>query len=589
MPSVFEQAYAMSTDQADMPIPVPEPPKPDPGGSGSSFFSQNPKDFKSFFGPDAPGNNIPLQPEPPAAPEDPRMVAAQRLEEQSQEALRGSREYIGRAQQAMDEESDVFRRREEALAPIRERQLAQLSRPLPERPKFQSTPPAPARNDPRSDESWLMASGLLGALAGALTRRHVTNALAAFSGAVQGYQEGSQVKFDQSMKVWEAEHKRAVEQNTQALNEYRMILEDRKLSDEQINTYLQITAEKYQDQAMMTAARTKNAINIAQLYDKQFQALEQLKASGQKLNQQWKIDQAERIFQQSRPMIESMLQYKTEPPPRTPRDTVRGMADSMIWAELYNRNPNFDPFRAGINRRVETQEALIPSRVEGAGLSAAERVGQVRATNLEAAARSAGPAIDLAAQYASRVPATRFPKVNELLQTAETAIGDPNLRAFKAANLELARLLARVVNPSSSTITNYQAQAAADLFLTADSPAAYQASLEFAKSFIEREYRAAQEQKRHAPLAPINLPDTTNRPGLGGAAKTIIGGAGEGALEAAGDVARTGADLATTNYNPFLEKRMEQMRQQVAPYVPDIPGLWRRFQEGGGTVKQVEP
>jgi len=453
--------------------------------------------------------------EQPATVESEQSARMRRLDQQSDEALEGSRRFIGIAERAMGDEDAIRSRATRELEPIRQRVMDRLSQPLPERPRFKETPPAPKGNDPRSDESWLMASALLGALGGALTRRHVTNALAAFTGAVQGYQEGSREKFDQNMKIWDAEHKRAVEQNTNALNEYREILEDRKLSDQQANTLLQLASQKYEDQAMQTAARTKNALNIAQLYDKQFQALEQLKASGSKINQQWKIDQAERIVSQSGSLIESILNYQSPPRSMTPRDTVAGMADAQIMRRVYDlaieRGTTFDPGKFARDQAVLKQQALIPGRVEAAGLSAAERTGQVRATNLEAAARSAGPLIEMAGEAARGVPATAFPRLNRILQATAEELGDPALERFQFANIELGRLLARVINPNSAVVTNAAAAQAASLFLTSASPEGYQAALEQARSLIQREFKAAQEQKSHAPLSAIEIGDTTDR------------------------------------------------------------------------------
>jgi hypothetical protein len=72
---------------------------------------------------------------------------------------------------------------------------------MPQPPKAQPLPAAPKRNEPGTDESWLMVASVLGAIAGGLTRRHTSNALAAMTGALEGYNEGSKQKFDQNVKI----------------------------------------------------------------------------------------------------------------------------------------------------------------------------------------------------------------------------------------------------------------------------------------------------------------------------------------------------------------------------------------------------
>src|SRR5216684_6182776 len=139
-------------------------------------------------------------------------------------------------------------------------------------PKQEKLPAQPKQRDQHDDENWLFAASILGSLAGAFTRNHATNALAAFSGAMQGYQEGSKQKFDQNMKTWEAENKAVQETNKQAMDEYRDILQNRKLSMDQMSVAMRLAGEKHDDQAAIQAAQTKNSLVMAQFYDKRNEA-----------------------------------------------------------------------------------------------------------------------------------------------------------------------------------------------------------------------------------------------------------------------------------------------------------------------------
>src|SRR5258708_7814310 len=132
--------------------------------------------------------------------------AASDLQPRIDEAGRRSQAAIDAAERSMAQEEREAVARERELTPLRERQMEMARQPIPQPLKTKESPPAPQRQNQHDDENWLFAAGLLGSLAGALTRNHATNALGAFSGALQGYQEGSRQKFDENMQIWNAEN-----------------------------------------------------------------------------------------------------------------------------------------------------------------------------------------------------------------------------------------------------------------------------------------------------------------------------------------------------------------------------------------------
>src|SRR5215469_14388435 len=166
--------------------------------------------------------------------------------------------------------------REKSLEPVRQEQIKQLRQPIPQPPQQQQLPQAPQRNDPAADEQWLSIAMVLGAIGGGLTRRHTTNALAAMTGALEGYNEGSRQKFDQNLKIWDAESKRILETNKQANEDYRRILESRQLAFEQKAQELQLTAAKYDDRAALQLLQMGNQQKLGDLIIKREQLQEQL-------------------------------------------------------------------------------------------------------------------------------------------------------------------------------------------------------------------------------------------------------------------------------------------------------------------------
>src|SRR5215813_6421772 len=148
-------------------------------------------------------------PEPPA-PAD--------FRSQIDELHRKSEAEIDVARGSMAQEVRDAETREREMGPLRQKQLDLVNRNIERsdqaerdyKAKIKEPPPVPRGTNQHDDETWLFAAGMTGAL----TRNHASNALAAFSGAVQGYQEGSRQKFEQNMEIWNAENKKVIETNT---------------------------------------------------------------------------------------------------------------------------------------------------------------------------------------------------------------------------------------------------------------------------------------------------------------------------------------------------------------------------------------
>jgi hypothetical protein len=310
-------------------------------------------------------------PAPPAAPVDPlrqRMISNMDRQER----------LYNEAEKSIGQQSDIAEQKTRALAPIRERQLALERQPLPEIPKQKTPPPTPKRNDPQDDEQWLQAAMLLGALAGGLTRRHMTNALGAFQGAIEGYNEGSRQKFDQNMKLWEAANKKTIEENKMAMDHYKEIVTNRKLTNDQMSIELQLAAAQYDDQAMATAAKSKNTLTIAQLIDKENQSLAQFEraskglAAGHADAKQAEIEKMAQQYAESPAGLaraKAIAEGRLPPPPTSQRTGFEGARNVKIMDKVLEFNPDFKATLFGANKIT----AETPAR-------AAQGAEKIRAT-----------------------------------------------------------------------------------------------------------------------------------------------------------------------------------------------------------------
>ena len=517
----------------------------------------------------------------------------EQVQQRYQRNLDRQDQMIDRLQQSSDRQDQIAEDRTKALAPLRQKQMEMASQKLPSPPQQKQPPAVPQRNSRSDDEDWLQAAMLLGALAGGFTRRHMTNALGAMQGAIEGYQEGSRQKFDQNMKIWDAENKKTIEANKAAMDHYTEVLQNRKLSLDQMSMELQMAAAQYDDKAMAEAAKSKNTLVIAQLYDKQAQSLEQFTKSAQGLatshaemkQREWEA--AAQKYAESPAGLQvatAMVEGRYPLPPTSQRTGFEGARNVAIRDKAFEiaaqRGIALDATTYGGHQveaktgpMVERQKALIPGRAQAASETSAARTAGVAGTNIELASRSAGPIIEMASAASQGVPRTEFTHLNKLFQMADSEINDPALQRFKLVNEELATMFARVLNPRSSVITVSGIEHARNLISTATSPEAYAVMLQQIKQLTEREFRVVKEQQHGDPIAPINV-----APGAqGSSAGDVLGQIGRRGAAAQeqsipGSVGRREPSGVRIGASPPAPPALTQQQPPTSPSMPLPPG-----------------
>jgi hypothetical protein len=343
---------------------------------------------------------------------------------------------------SMAERQRTGQQREQALEQPRAEMLQRLRQPVPQPPQQQQLPPTPKRNEPGADESWLMVAGVLGAIAGGLTRNHTTNALAAMTGAMEGYNEGSKQKFDQNLKLWDAESKKILETNRQANESYTQILQSNKLALEQKSMEIQMTAAKFDDRAAMQLAQTKDFETLGRLIQQRMDKQQQMEHWDAQLRQQH-----EGMLQRERQAREA---NESRERAAAMRANSRGAAMSPEAIDLrvdmaITGNPNATKgLRAGSpdmeafsNRLAEVAKergldaneiARMQQQYQG-GVSGARSTG-TRLSNLEQIQRSVNSLVPQALDASAALSRTRWVPVNQAIQLAQSAKSTPELEAF---------------------------------------------------------------------------------------------------------------------------------------------------------------
>ena len=160
------------------------------------------------------------------------------------------------------------------------------SPPMPQMPQQQKPPQPPDAKDYQKDAmAWASAFAVLGAVAGRFTRMPGGAALAAFGGALKGWQEGNLQAYEQASQKWEQENKVALENNRQVMEQYKLALENRKMNIDEQMQQIQLTAANYHDKMMYDAAQSKNYTLVAQIYEKNAQFTQKATEASAKLQE----------------------------------------------------------------------------------------------------------------------------------------------------------------------------------------------------------------------------------------------------------------------------------------------------------------
>jgi hypothetical protein len=179
------------------------------------------------------------------------------LKQQAGQSLTGARQ---RMEQTQQERGGMMKQFEQGMQGY---QQAARARPQPP-----NMPQAPDNSiSMGAAGTWLAAATVLGGIAGAMTRRHATNALAAFTGALQGVKEGNQIKFQQDSQKWEQENKAAYQNWKMAHDSYMETLEDKRLDQEMKMKMIDLKARQFSDDAMIAQASSGELFRIAALED----------------------------------------------------------------------------------------------------------------------------------------------------------------------------------------------------------------------------------------------------------------------------------------------------------------------------------
>lgn len=384
-----------------------------------------------------------------------------------------------------DETAALLRREQGEMAKPAAKAQALLDEPRPAPPKLGKMPEAPKQDEGKNAAEYLQAATVLGAIASAFTRRHTTNALAAFTGALNGMHEGNKEKWDQNYKLWQAETQKVIETNKTITDQYKAVLAERSGNIDDQMAQIQLIATRYHDPIMAQASEAKNYTLVAQILERQDYHAGQLGLKAKDM-QQKHDDLMAKITAQKDQIIDDA--------------TAHLMAEQMLAGDTSVLTGLGRGAQSGANiakvRKVWEQLAseqgltgadLAKARAAFSGQQAYQRTAGSYGARVETASNEVAQLMPQALEASKTLPRGKWVPVNTLVQKYEAGSSDPNYYDFAFANFSLANAYARAINP-----TGVPRESDKEHFLKLVSTATDQASYERVLQRMTKEVEASQ-------------------------------------------------------------------------------------------------
>jgi hypothetical protein len=402
-------------------------------------------------------------------------------------------------------------------------------------PKPPSPGPEPQRGmGMQAAGNWIMFASALGMLAGGLTKRHSMNAMAAFSGALEGVQQGNKEAFEQNKTIWEEENKRAAQAYQQQRDAYNDIINNKKMDLQTRMLVFEQTAKMLGDDAVATAAARRDERLINEVILKQNDAYERakqeyLKLEGKTLQEGIKAGIAG-------PEDVSKFMQKIGGSPLTGGGGGGLTSEGSIEAKYgqlkqgYNFNelvrgmtrPDIARFNNRIAEGVRSGdldwEAVQQARANYAGdIAGGKSVGN-RLANLESVNTQLVALVPQAIAASKAVGRVGIMSVDEALQWAEKQVGYPPLKYFIMTNIQLAEQQARALKGPGVLDKGIQDLVFHQL-TTAQNDGSYETALKAIVDGVAREKEGLLRQRRREQQPVPEIPGAYTPPGLGAGAE----------------------------------------------------------------------
>jgi hypothetical protein len=416
--------------------------------------------------------------------------------------------------------ADTAKERGELAGPMGQLRRAEAQRPqTPNLQKIQGSPPD-AKDFQKNSLEFASAMAVIGAISSRFTRQPGGAALGAFGAALNGWQTGNLVAYENAAKEWDQKTKETIANNRIVLENYKIALQNNQHNIDEQMSAIQLIAVKYHDDIMYQAAASKNFTMVAQIYEKGVKQTGLLEKSADWFNNVRKTDNAaqaltaERLAsgqidpngvnpQTGQPWTEAQkLHFKHIQERASAGDFAEGKVHpakegSKEWMiqkrnaelradgkpeltaeeakRLTSAQPRSGPAMA-LQKQMEKDPNTDPTKFMAAYNAAQTRARVLaqRGTNIDISTTEAQTFARRALETSAQVPRGEWVKINQLKQAAQRAGSSPILGKFEVDNASLITAYSQTMSRTGVNTVEAQKRAT-DLLSTADGHEAYKA------------------------------------------------------------------------------------------------------------------
>lgn len=353
----------------------------------------------------------------------------------------------------------------------------------PVMPQLQGMPKAPNTTIANPIQVFSQSGAIFAMLASVFTRRPMVTAMNAAAAAIKGYAEGDKAAAERAHQSWKDSLDQALAQNQAEMDQYNILLNDTKLSQEERTAQLQALAASNQDQNMLAAlksgapdmafkildGRQKSAESLMGIFTQAQQHEDQVRFERERLGETERHDAQVEALAAGRYGLNMDGTMKAGGPLDEP--TAQMLAEQYLKT---GKLPSMGYGAQGIQVRKQVfDEAakMAGESIPDIATNAANYQAQVSSLkNLQTFLNRADTAqntflknVQQVDKYSTAGVAGELPVINKWIQAGRRATGDADVTAFDTAVRTAAREYARVMSgPASNAQLQVSAQANAD-------------------------------------------------------------------------------------------------------------------------------
>ena len=310
--------------------------------------------------------------------------------------------------------------------------------PLPE---YQPKPPVDAKEYQQLSMG-LIAMALIGGIA---SKGNWMGASASLNGALKGYMEGNKEAAERDYKDYQTKFKEAQAKSAAEQKEFEDILQNKRLSINDMLTQIKVAAAKYGRDDVRAEAEQKSIDGIWRRVETMDATIARITDADQRQRAGLDAAMDRKKATDAGGLDEKGLQSAVDQYRAGDTSAFTGLS-KQDKARARNRLGDEDEIRGTTGADQAARNANF------AGVKAGERTLGTRQANIDSAVTEAEKILPILRKASDAVQRSKSTNMNELIQIGERGTSDENLLRFSQAARSFANIYTRAVVPGASGV-----------------------------------------------------------------------------------------------------------------------------------------